>query len=145
MNEAALENALKTAQALDFVQQKEGGLDAPVKQGGKNFSGGQRQRLSIARALVKEPQILIFDDSASALDYATNAALQTALTELPYHPTTFIISQRTTSVMHADKILVLDDGVCVGLGTHKDLLQNCPIYREIHDSQFKREEVSVNG
>lgn len=142
-DEAALKSALESAQALDFVSQKTEGLDAPVEQGGKNFSGGQRQRLSIARALVRKPQILILDDSASALDYATDAALRKALAALPYHPTTFIISQRTASVMHADKILVLEDGECAGLGTHAELVQGCPVYREIYDSQFKSEEVSA--
>ena len=144
-DEQTLTEALTVAQALDFVQEKDGGLDAAVEQGGRNFSGGQKQRLSIARALVRKPQILILDDSASALDYATDAALRKAIAELPYHPTTFIVSQRTASVMQADKILVLEDGECVGLGKHAELLENCPVYREIYDSQFKSEEVSVNG
>ena len=137
--------ALDAAQASEFVSQKEGRLDATVEQGGRNFSGGQKQRLSIARALVRKPQILILDDSASALDYATDAALRAAIAALPYHPTTFIVSQRTASVMHADKILVLEDGECAGLGTHAELLKTCPVYREIYDSQFKSEEVSANG
>ena len=141
-DDQTLQNALKAAQALDFVQSKEGALDATVEQGGKNFSGGQRQRLSIARALVRKPQILILDDSASALDYATDAALRNALANLPYRPTTFIISQRTASVMHADKILVLEDGVCAGIGTHEELLEKSAVYREIYNSQFKSEEVS---
>ena len=144
-DEQALQNALSTAQALDFVMKKTGALDAPVEQGGKNFSGGQRQRLCIARALVGEPQILILDDSASALDYATDASLRAAIAALPYRPTTFIISQRAASVMHADKILVLEDGATVGLGTHAELLQSCPVYREIYDSQFGKEEVRING
>ena len=144
-DEQTLVEALRTAQAWDFVQQKEGGLDAAVEQGGRNLSGGQKQRLSIARALVRKPQILILDDSASALDYATDAALREAIAALPYHPTTFIVSQRAASVMRADKILVLEDGECVGLGKHAELLENCSIYREIYDSQFKSEEVSANG
>ena len=138
-------DALDAAQATDFVLQKEGGLDATVEQGGRNFSGGQKQRLSIARALVRKPQILILDDSASALDYATDAALRASIAKLPYHPTTFIVSQRTASVMQADKILVLEDGASVGLGTHAELLESCPVYREIYDSQFKSEEVSAHG
>lgn len=144
-DEQSLIEALAAAQALDFVQQREGGLDATVEQGGKNFSGGQKQRLSVARALVRKPQILILDDSSSALDYATDAALRAAIAALPYRPTTFIVSQRTASVMHADKILVLEDGECVGLDTHEKLLETCPVYREIHDSQFKSKEVSING
>ncbi|MBO7342355.1 MAG: ABC transporter ATP-binding protein, partial [Clostridia bacterium] len=143
-DEQTLQNALSTAQALGFVMEKTGALDAPVEQGGKNFSGGQRQRLCIARALVGEPQILILDDSASALDYATDASLRAALAALPHRPTTFIISQRAASVMHADRILVLEDGTLVGLGTHAQLLQSCPIYREIYDSQFGKEEVRAN-
>jgi len=137
-----LNDALDAAQALSFVKEKEGNLDFPVEQGGRNFSGGQKQRLTIARALVRKPQILILDDSASALDYATDAALRAAITALPYHPTTLIVSQRTASVMHADKILVLEDGECVGLDTHEMLLKTCPVYREIYDSQFKIEEVT---
>jgi ABC-type multidrug transport system fused ATPase/permease subunit len=144
-SEQDLVDALDAAQASEFVSQKQGQLDATVEQGGRNFSGGQKQRLSIARALVRKPDILILDDSASALDYATDAALRAAIASLPYHPTTFIVSQRTASVMHADRILVLEDGACVGLGTHAELLQTCPVYREIYDSQFKSEEVSANG
>ena len=142
---AARKAALDAAQAYEFVSQKQGQLDATVEHGGRNFSGGQKQRLSIARALVRKPDILILDDIASALDYATDAALRAAIASLPYHPTTFIVSQRTASVMHADRILVLEDGACVGLGTHAELLQTCPVYREIYDSQFKSEEVSANG
>ncbi len=139
--EAELLDALRTAQAVDFVLSKEGGLDATVEQGGRNFSGGQRQRLTIARALVRKPDILILDDSASALDYATDAALRNALSALPYHPTVFLVSQRTASIMHADKILVLDDGECVAVGTHEQLLQDCETYREIFESQFSSEGV----
>lgn len=131
--------ALEQAQAKSFVEEKEGGLDAPVAQNGKNFSGGQRQRLTIARALVRKPSILILDDSSSALDYATDAALRAAIRNLDYHPTVFLISQRTASICHADRILVLDDGRQVGLGTHEELLQTCPVYREIYDSQYRKE------
>lgn len=135
--------ALKEAQAKEFVAEKEGGLDAPVSQNGKNFSGGQRQRLTIARALVRKPSILILDDSSSALDYATDAALRTAIRDLNYHPTVFLISQRTASLQHADRILVLDDGRQVGLGTHDELLRTCGVYREIYDSQYKKEDADA--
>jgi ABC-type multidrug transport system fused ATPase/permease subunit len=127
--------SLTTAQAADVVREK-GGLDAPVEQGGKNFSGGQKQRLTIARALVQHPEILILDDSTSALDYATDAALRMAIRELPENPTIFIVSQRTSSLMHADKILVLDDGKAVGIGNHQDLLHHCTVYQEIYHSQY---------
>lgn len=130
--------ALKAAQAAEFVAQKEGGLDAPVEQNGRNFSGGQRQRLTIARALVRQANVLILDDSASALDYATEAALRNALRNLPWRPTVFLISQRTASIRHADKILVLEEGCPVGLGRHDELLRDCPVYREIHESQFRK-------
>ncbi len=130
-------NALELAQAADFVRGKEGGLDAPVEQKGRNFSGGQKQRLTIARALVGQPDILILDDSASALDFVTDARLRTALKSLAYTPTTFIISQRTSSIRHADLIVVLEDGRIVGLGKHDELLNTCDTYREIHMSQFK--------
>lgn len=129
-------DALELAQAKEFVQQKDGGLDEPVLQGGNNFSGGQKQRLTIARALVRRPRFLILDDSASALDYATEAQLRASISRLPYKPTVFIISQRTSSIMHADRILVLDDGCIVGTGTHGQLLQSCEVYREIYRSQF---------
>ena len=136
----AIGDALEAAQALEIVEGKEGGLDSEVEQGGRNLSGGQRQRLTIARALVRKPQILILDDSASALDFATDAALRKALRSLPEHPTVFIVSQRTSSIRHADCILVLDDGRVVGQGTHDELLKSCPVYREIHESQYKKEE-----
>lgn len=139
-DDRTLDEALKTAQAYDFIMQKDGGLDAVVEQGGKNFSGGQRQRLCIARALAKRPEILILDDSSSALDYATDAKLRMALRELPYHPTTVIVSQRTASIMHAEKIVVLDDGEMVGVGTHDELMQSCPVYIEIYQSQFSGSE-----
>ena len=130
--------ALRLAQAEDFVRAKSKGLDDPVEQGGRNLSGGQRQRMTIARALVKKPQILILDDSASALDYATDAALRKALRTLPDSVTVFIVSQRTSSLQHADQILVLDDGHLVGCGTHRQLLDSCGTYREIYESQFQK-------
>ena len=133
-----LRTALSTAQVLDIVADK-GGLDAPVEQNGANFSGGQKQRLSVARALVRKPQILVLDDSSSALDYATEAAMRKAILALPYKPTLFIVSQRASSVMCADRILVLEDGRLVGDGTHKALLANCPAYCEIYHSQFSEE------
>ncbi len=139
-----ISEAITAAQAADVIKSKDGGLDEPVEQGGKNFSGGQRQRLTIARALVKKPEILILDDSASALDYATDANLRKSLKNLDYKPTVFIISQRTSSIRHADKIIVLDGGKMVGLGTHDELLKNCEVYREINDSQFGK-EASQNG
>lgn len=132
--------ALETAQAAEFVRQKPDQLDEAVEQGGRNLSGGQKQRLTIARALVSKPDILILDDSASALDYATDAALRKALRQLPETTTTFIVSQRTSSIRHADQILVLDDGELVGCGTHDELLASCPVYAEIHESQFRKGE-----
>jgi ABC-type multidrug transport system fused ATPase/permease subunit len=137
-SEAEMLRAIDIAQARDVVDEK-GGLDAMIEQGGKNLSGGQKQRLTIARAIVGSPRILILDDSASALDYATDAALRRSLREMGGDTTTFVVSQRAASVMHADKILVLDDGECVGLGTHDELLESCSVYREIYDSQFKKE------
>ena len=137
--EEELASAIESAQAADVIKAKDRGLDEIVEQGGKNFSGGQRQRLTIARALVKKPQILILDDSASALDYATDARLRKSLKNLDYKPTVFIVSQRTSSIRHADKIIVLDGGKQVGIGTHEELLKNNELYREIHYSQFKKE------
>ncbi len=131
--------ALLKAQAKEFVEQKEGQLEFSIHEGGKNLSGGQKQRLTIARALVKKPQILILDDSASALDYATDAKLRKALKETGDSQITFIVSQRTASIMHADKILVLDEGKMVGVGTHQQLLENCQAYQEIYASQFRKE------
>ncbi len=128
--------ALRLAEAADFVREK-GGLDAVVEQLGRNFSGGQRQRLTIARALIRRAPIIILDDSASALDFATEAKLRHAIRSLDYDPTVFIISQRTSSIAHADKIVVLDSGEAVGIGTHAELLESCSVYREIYDSQFK--------
>ena len=138
-SEQEMYRALEIAQALDFVEEKPGKLNASVSEGGKNLSGGQRQRLTIARALIKEPQILILDDSASALDFATDAALRKALIQNTEHMTVFLVSQRASSVMHADKILVLDDGKMVGYGTHETLLKTCGVYQEICRSQFSRE------
>lgn len=131
--------ALETAQAREVVKDKEGELNAPVEQGGVNFSGGQRQRLTIARALVRKPKILILDDSASALDYATDANLRMAIRKMENPPTTFIVSQRAASVRYADEILVLDDGELAGKGTHEQLLEKCPVYQEIYYSQFPKE------
>jgi ABC-type multidrug transport system fused ATPase/permease subunit len=134
-----INQALACACADDVVKGKQNGLDEVVEQGGKNFSGGQRQRLTIARALVKKPQILILDDSASALDYATDARLRHNLQSLDYSPTVFIVSQRTSSIRYADKIIVLDGGKQVGIGTHEELLKTCELYREIHYSQYEKE------
>ena len=137
--EEEMERALSDAQALEIVKAKPEGLDSPVAQNGKNLSGGQRQRLTIARALIKKPEILILDDSASALDYATDLALRRSLAALSYKPTVFIVSQRASSILHADKIAVLDEGKMVGLGTHDELMQTCPVYREIYYSQYEQE------
>ena len=131
--------AVQTAQAGEVLAQK-GGLDFELEQGGKNLSGGQKQRFTIARALVKHPKILILDDSASALDFATDAALRKAIREMPGNPTVFIVSQRTSSLQHADQILVLEDGAVVGAGTHTQLLESCPVYQEIYQSQFRKED-----
>ena len=136
----AIYDALKAAQAQEVVDGKPEGLDYEVETGGRNFSGGQRQRLTIARALVRKPEVLILDDSASALDFATDAALRHALRELPWEPAVVIISQRTASIRFADEILVLDDGKLAGRGTHEELLQTCDVYREIYESQFKKED-----
>lgn len=137
--EEEMYNALTISQAKEFVEEKDDSLDARVAQAGKNFSGGQKQRLTIARALVRNPEILILDDSASALDYATDAKLRKALKEIKEPMTVFIVSQRASSIQHADMILVLEDGMIAGRGTHEELLNNCPVYKEIYDSQFKKE------
>lgn len=136
--------ALRLAQAKEFVETKEGRLDAPVAQEGRNLSGGQRQRLTIARALVGKPEILILDDSASALDYATDAALRRALKELPGEPTVFIVSQRASSIRHADQIIVLEDGEMAGCGTHEELLAGCEVYQEIYYSQYAQQNAVQN-
>ena len=135
-------NAVRIAQAEDVVRGKEGELDHMIEQGGRNLSGGQKQRLTIARAIVKNPDILILDDSASALDFATDAALRKALKNMQGTKTIFIVSQRTSSIRFADKIIVLDDGSIVGTGTHDELLDSCETYREIYESQFKKEELT---
>lgn len=132
--------ALKNAEVLDVVLNKEGKLDAIVEQNGRNFSGGQKQRLTIARALIRKPEVLILDDSQSALDYQTDAKLRKNLKELDYCPTIFMVSQRTSSIMNADKIIVLEEGRMVGFGTHEELLKSCVVYQEIHYSQFPKEE-----
>ena len=136
--------ALRISQAEEFVLQKEGGLDARIEQEGRNLSGGQKQRLSIARALVKKPEILILDDSASALDYATDAKLRKAIKEMPGETTVFIVSQRASSLMHADLIIVLDDGCVAAMGNHEQLLESCQVYQEIYYSQFETHSQSGN-
>lgn len=135
-----INDAIKIAQAVDVVEKKEKKLDEMVEQGGSNLSGGQKQRLTIARAMVRKPEILILDDSASALDFATDAALRKAIKNVDFNPTVFIVSQRAASIMHADKIIVLDDGKAVGMGTHEELLATCDVYKEIYNSQFKVKE-----
>lgn len=138
--EEDLNRAITVAQAKEFVDNKEGRLDFEIEQGGKDLSGGQRQRLTIARAVVKKPEILILDDSASALDFATDAALRKAIREMEGETTVFIVSQRAASIQHADRIVVLDDGKIVGLGTSEELLESCEVYQEIYNSQFKKQE-----
>ncbi|MBQ8970031.1 MAG: ABC transporter ATP-binding protein, partial [Lachnospiraceae bacterium] len=140
-SDAEMEEALARAVASDIVKVK-GGLSAEVAQNGSNISGGQKQRLTIARALVKKPEILILDDSSSALDFVTDLQLRTNIKNLSYKPTTFIVSQRTSTIRNADLILVMDDGLLVGKGTHEELLKTCEVYREIHESQFSKEEAS---
>ena len=137
--------ALEIAQAKEFVDKKEGGLDFLVEQGGKNLSGGQRQRLTIARAIIKKPDILILDDSASALDFATDAKLRMAIRDMENRATVFIVSQRAASIMYADKIIVLDDGQVVSMGTHEELLAGCEVYQEIYYSQFKKSGGNENA
>lgn len=138
-DDSAVWEALECAQAREFVEKKDGKLDAFVDQGGKNFSGGQKQRLAIARALIKKPEILILDDSTSALDYATDAALRQEIKKLEPQPTLFIVSQRAATLMHADMIVVLDDGKVAGIGKHEELLCDCDVYKEIYYSQFKKQ------
>lgn len=141
--EEDMRRALEVAQALEVVEQKDGKLDHWIEQEGRNLSGGQKQRMTIARALVREPKILILDDSASALDLATDARLRKAIQTLDPDLTTIIVSQRTSSIQHADKILVLEDGEMAGLGSHKELLENCSVYQEIYQSQFQKSEEEV--
>lgn len=142
--EQEMYEALDISQAREFVDTKQGGLEFQIEQGGRNLSGGQKQRMTIARALVRKPEILILDDSASALDFATDAALRKSIKEMKNQPTVFIVSQRATSIQHADQIIVLDDGAMAGIGTHEELLKDCPIYQEIYYSQFPKEAV-ING
>lgn len=142
--EQEMYEALDISQAREFVDTKQGGLEFQIEQGGRNLSGGQKQRMTIARALVRKPEILILDDSASALDFATDAALRKSIKEMKNQPTVFIVSQRAASIQHADQIIVLDDGAMAGIGTHEELLKDCPIYQEIYYSQFPKEAV-VNG
>ena len=142
--EQEMYEALDISQAREFVDTKQGGLEFQIEQGGRNLSGGQKQRMTIARALVRKPEILILDDSASALDFATDAALCKSIKEMKNQPTVFIVSQRAASIQHADQIIVLDDGAMAGIGTHEELLKDCPIYQEIYYSQFPKEAV-ING
>ena len=142
--EQEMYDALDISQAREFVDTKQGGLEFQIEQGGRNLSGGQKQRMTIARALVRKPEILILDDSASALDFATDAALRKSIKEMKNQPTVFIVSQRAASIQHADQIIVLDDGAMAGIGTHEELLKDCPVYQEIYYSQFPKEAV-ING
>ena len=137
-----VERAAKIAQAWDFIQEKEDGLEDPIAQGGTNVSGGQKQRLSIARAIAKNPEIYIFDDSFSALDYKTDVVLRRALKKETKDATTLIVAQRISTILHADRILVLDEGRVVGQGTHKELLKSCDVYRQIAMSQLSEEELA---
>ena len=142
--EQEMYEALDISQAREFVDTKQGGLEFQIEQGGRILSGGQKQRMTIARALVRKPEILILDDSASALDFATDAALRKSIKEMKNQPTVFIVSQRAASIQYADQIIVLDDGAMAGIGTHEELLKDCPIYQEIYYSQFPKEAV-ING
>ena len=142
--EQEMYEALDISQAREFVDTKQGGLEFQIEQGGRNLSGGQKQRMTIARALVRKPEILILDDSASALDFATDAALRKSIKEMKNQPTVFIVSQRAASIQHADQIIVLGDGAMAGIGTHEELLKDCPVYQEIYYSQFPKEAV-ING
>ena len=137
-----INEALRIAQVYDNVYEKDG-LDTVIEQNGANLSGGQKQRLSIARAIVSKPEIIVLDDSASALDFATEKALREAILSLDYKPTLFIVSERTSSILSADKIIVLEDGQIVDVGTNEQLLKSCEVYREIYFSQFSEEEVAV--
>ena len=143
LSDEKMEEALSVSQAKEFVDRMPNGVNEPIAQGGTNVSGGQKQRLSIARALAKDAQVYIFDDTFSALDYATDAKLRAALAELitKKHATVFIVAQRISSIMHADKIIVLDQGKMAGIGTHEELLKSCEVYQEIAHSQLSREEL----
>ena len=143
--EEELWKALTIAQAKEIVEGKADGLEEEIEQGGRNLSGGQRQRLAIARTLVGQHPILILDDSSSALDYATDARLRMAIADLDPKPTVLIVSQRAASILYADLIIVMDDGKIVGQGTHEQLLENCPVYREIYDSQFDHSRAGKGG
>ena len=134
-----MNKALEISQSMEFVAEREEKLNAPIEQGGKNLSGGQKQRLTIARALVKGSEILILDDSASALDFATDARLRKAIRGMKQAPTVFIVTQRASSILYADQIIVMENGQIVGIGKHDDLLEKCEVYQEIYYSQFKKE------
>lgn len=138
-----LNQAADIAQASEFIAQKEDGMESPIAQGGTNVSGGQKQRLSIARAVAKHPEIYIFDDSFSALDYKTDAALRQALKRETSEATTLIVAQRISTILHADKIMVLDNGAVAGCGTHKELMESCEVYRQIARSQLSEEELKA--
>ena len=142
-SERQIQKAAQVAQAKHFVEKLEKQYNSPIAQSGTNISGGQKQRLAIARAIARDPEIYIFDDSFSALDYKTDAALRQALREYTKDATSLIVAQRIGTIMHADKILVLDKGECVGMGTHKELMKNCEVYKEIALSQLTREELNV--
>ena len=141
-SEEELRQAAQVAQALDFIEEKPDGFETEIAQGGGNVSGGQKQRLSIARALVKKPEVYIFDDSFSALDFKTDAALRRALAPQTKDATVLIVAQRISSIMHAEQIVVMDDGQIAGIGTHRELLENCEVYREIAQSQLSKEELA---
>ena len=136
-----MKKAAEIAQAIDFITQKEEGFDSPIAQGGTNVSGGQKQRLSIARAVIKNPEIYIFDDSFSALDYKTDVVLRKALKKETKDATTIIVAQRISTILHAEQIIVLDEGRIVGKGTHKELLKNCDVYKQIALSQLSETEL----
>lgn len=139
---ADVERAAQIAQAEEFIKEKPEGYASPIAQGGTNVSGGQKQRLSIARAIEKNPEILIFDDSFSALDYKSDVAVRRALREATAETTTIIVAQRISTILHADKIIVLDEGRMAGMGTHRELLENCEVYRQIAESQLSKEELA---
>ena len=141
LSDDEMKKVSKIAQALDFIEEKEDGFDSPISQGGNNVSGGQKQRLAIARAIALDPDIYIFDDSFSALDYKTDALLRASLDKYTKNSTILIVAQRISTIMHADQIIVLDQGEMVGIGTHKELLKNCEVYREIAYSQLRKEEL----